>query len=67
MGERQRRRPSDGYGRAEATPSYGRLWPGHDVERLKRQAGDIRAAVSLFDIALPSSTFSLAAELGDRF
>src|SRR5665213_2333164 len=26
IGERKRRRPSDGYGRAEATPSFRRLW-----------------------------------------
>jgi hypothetical protein len=46
IGERKRRRPSDGYGRAEATPSFGRLrasgsdvvirtaMPGHDQREI---------------------------------
>src|SRR6202171_1060884 len=34
IGERKRRRPSDGYGRAEATPSFGRLCPAMTKKRI---------------------------------
>jgi acyl-CoA synthetase (AMP-forming)/AMP-acid ligase II len=42
IGERKRRRRSDGYGRAEATPSFGRLCPTMTRERLRFARGFIR-------------------------
>src|ERR1700730_8370803 len=40
IGERKRRRPSDGYGRAEATPSFGRLCPGMTSCQLASASSD---------------------------
>src|SRR6185312_10322657 len=59
IGERKRRRPSDGYGRAEATPSYRRLSPAMTIGRRVMRI----ALVGMLSVALTSGSLAYAADI----